>query len=269
MQTLEATAIGDELEEQVERRLKFAHFPYLKRAVHATRDSNGDGIRILDVGCGPGNIPAYCRVPRGGVWVGVDLWEHQLRQAQEKGVYRHLCQANLVDGLPLKDATFDLIICSEVLMYLPNSSQMIADFHRILKEGGRVLIYNPICLTPLMARKVKRWARGIYHESGSICFDTRNDWRKARRPSRVTYYSLGSLRTAVEQADFEIIDVAAFRFSRNRLRLLKWLEDFGWYRDLVRGLVSRFPSLASDIMIAARKNRPTYAPARADSHSRE
>lgn len=259
METVGPGTNGNGLEKQVERRLKFAHFPYLKRAVHALNGTNGDELRILDVGCGPGNLPAYCRAPEGGAWVGIDLWEHQLRQAQEKGVYRHLFQANLVDGLPLRDSSFDLIICSEVLMYIPNSSQMIAEFHRVLKEGGRAFIYNPICVVPSTACAVKRWARNIYQEKGSISLDTRSDWRNARRPSRVTYYSLASLVESVEAAEFEILDVTAFRLSRNRIRLLNRLEDNGWYRNLVGSLVTRFPFLASDIMIAARKNGVNHA----------
>ena len=253
MKTAGPRTNGNGLEGRVERRLKFAHFPYLKRVVHSSNGTNGDGLRILDVGCGPGNLPEYCNIPEGGSWVGMDLWEHQLRQAQEKGVYRHLFQANLVEGLPLKDSSFDLVICSEVLMYIPNSSQMISEFHRVLKENGRVFIYNPICFTPSTASRVKRWSRSIYQENDSISLDTGKDWRKAKRPSRVTYYSLSDLVEEVQAANFEILDVSAFRFSRNRIRMLNRLEDYTWYRNLIRILVSRFPYLASDIMIAARK----------------
>lgn len=254
METARPGTNGNGLRHLVERRLKFAHFPYLKQEIHASKATNGKGLRILDVGCGPGNLPAFCDTREGSSWVGIDLWDHQLRQAAEKGVYRHLLQANLLEGLPLKDGSFDVVVCSEVLMYIPNSDRMIAEFHRVLKNGGKAFVYNPVCIIPETARSVKKWARSLYQEEGSIAMDTKGDWRQADRPSRVTYYSCASLIDAMKEAEFEILHVTAFRLTRNRVRFLNRLEAYGWYRHVVKGLAARFPSMASDVMIVARKN---------------
>jgi ubiquinone/menaquinone biosynthesis C-methylase UbiE len=45
-----------------------------------------------------------------------------------------------VESIPFPDASFDFVVCIEVLRYLPNSAQCIHEMARVLKPGG-------VCLT--------------------------------------------------------------------------------------------------------------------------
>ncbi len=242
------------LHRAMEQRLKFAHFPYLKQALLNERARSNRDLRVLDVGCGPGNLASFCNGLDGCRWFGVDLWEHQLTQAAGKQTYENLFQVNLVDGLPCRDEFFDIVVCNEVLMYLPNALKMLAEFHRVLSRGGMAFIYNPISWTPGTFALLKKWSRKIYQESDSISLDTQSEWKEATRAGRITYYSFGSMTQHIRSANFRIVETSGFRLFRGRVRLMNRLEHFSWSRSLMTTLASRFPYLASDLMVAARKS---------------
>ncbi|MEW6351239.1 MAG: class I SAM-dependent methyltransferase [Thermodesulfobacteriota bacterium] len=234
------------------QRLKFANLVYLAGALREECLRRGKGLRVLDVGCGPGNLAHFsgldsCR------WFGLDLWEHQLRQAAEKGRYEQLFQVNLVRGLPFRSEWFDLVVCNEVLMYLPNATEILHEFNRILRPEGKVFVYNPISWIPAAAGRVRRWVRKIYQEDRTVSLDTQTDWKSAQRACRITYYSCKSMKEVVAAAGFEVVGVTGFRLFRNRIRLMARLEAFPWYRATTGFLASRYPFLASDVLITARK----------------
>jgi SAM-dependent methyltransferase len=241
------------MRERTRNRFKYAHFPYVHQALTDASQQSESPFRILDVGCGPGNLPAFCGVPHGCEWFGLDLWEHELRQAQEQAPYKGLFQINLVDGLPFRDQCFGVIVCNEVLMYLPNAKEILDEFYRVLGPGGRIFIHNPITWFPQWSARLKNLVRRVYREKGAVALNRETDWRGARRVSRITYYSCESLVDTIRAANFRITDVRGFRLFRNRLRIMTRLEDYHWYRVLVRAVVGRYPNLATDLMVAGVK----------------
>jgi ubiquinone/menaquinone biosynthesis C-methylase UbiE len=237
-------------------RLKFAHFPYLRKCLLKQRNNASSDIWILDVGCGPGNLAEFCGKAPGWKWFGLDLYEYQLRQAASKNVYENLSQVNLVDGLPFRDGSFDAVVCNEVLMYLPNSDEMLAESYRVLRPGGRLFVYNPTSWAPKISAGFKSFFRKIYHEKDSVRLDSETNWRNGQRVSRITYYSFTSLVERVAWANFLVTDVAGFRLIRNRIRWMTGLENFACYRCFVKSVTARFPYLATDILVVGDKKNP-------------
>jgi SAM-dependent methyltransferase len=47
------------------------------------------------------------------------------------------------EDLPLADARFDLVICTQMLEYAPHPSLVVAEIYRVLKPGGRLLLSVP------------------------------------------------------------------------------------------------------------------------------
>jgi SAM-dependent methyltransferase len=47
------------------------------------------------------------------------------------------------EQIPLKDATFDLVLCMQVLEYIPDPASAIAEIHRVLKPGGCLFLSTP------------------------------------------------------------------------------------------------------------------------------
>jgi ubiquinone/menaquinone biosynthesis C-methylase UbiE len=102
--------------------------------------------RVLDIGCGTGQFAAAVleRFPETQVW-GMDLSDGMLRQCRQR------CQAaggrlNLVQGdsqrLPFEDDSFDVITCTHSFHHYPRQECVVAEMHRVLRPGGRLLIID-------------------------------------------------------------------------------------------------------------------------------
>jgi ubiquinone/menaquinone biosynthesis C-methylase UbiE len=186
---------------------------------------------------------------------GVDLWEHQLRQAMDKEVYEGLSQVNLLDGLPFKEDSFDVVVCNQVLMYLPDAPGMAAEFYRVLRPGGKVFVSNPISRLPGLMAGLKRLSRKIYQERRTVSWDNQKDWKDANRACRITYYSFRSFVEEIASAGFTVTEAIGFRIFRNRIRAMTRLEDYEWYRRAVKSIAARYPQFAADILITAVKEQ--------------
>lgn len=91
---------------------------------------------ILDVGCGTG---LTCRLlaERGYRNLdGIDLSGDMLAVARERGIYRHLLQADLNQPLPFDTASYDGVISSGTFTHGHVGPEPFAEIFRILKPGG-------------------------------------------------------------------------------------------------------------------------------------
>lgn len=93
---------------------------------------------MLDIGCGTGHYMGWL-AQRGYAVAGVDASEQMLAAARENNPGAAL-QRSDVDRLPFPDASFDLVVCIEVLRYLPAPRNAIAEMARVLKPGGIALV---------------------------------------------------------------------------------------------------------------------------------
>jgi len=203
--------------------------------------------------CGPGNMGLFS----GGIpnieWYGLELWPSELRQAAQSGAYSGLIQANLIENLPLRASSADAIVLNEILMYLGNASRLLAELFDILKPSGILYVYNPIYTIPNFLSFFKKMGRRIHQSREAVSFDRKCDWKRASRASRINFYSLDSLLEEIQSAGFTIQDVSGFRIFRNRIRLMRNLENYRWYRDTTKRLAKSNPRLASDVLVISRK----------------
>lgn len=102
------------------------------------------GFKVLDAGCGTGNVSRQIEIEGcGASIVAVDAAESMLRRARAKCRTAVLGQSNLDQPLPFDDASFDAVVCSNVLYSLPRPLWTLAEFSRVLRPGGRVVVTNP------------------------------------------------------------------------------------------------------------------------------
>jgi SAM-dependent methyltransferase len=75
---------------------------------------------------------------------GVDGSTYALERAKELGFDAlHRIADFSVDALPLDAASYDLVICKDVLEHLLHPEVLVAEMARILKSGGHVLVHVP------------------------------------------------------------------------------------------------------------------------------
>jgi len=105
------------------------------RFKHITELSRDQG-RTLDVGCGSSRIIGALSADA----VCLDVLLRKLRYARKFG--RPLVQGSGFH-LPFRDATFDCVICSQVIEHVPRESPILAELDRVLKPGGRLVLGTP------------------------------------------------------------------------------------------------------------------------------
>lgn len=96
------------------------------------------GQRLLDVGCGTGYYLAWARA-RGFAVTGLDGSADMLERAARLNPGVELKKAD-VESLPFEDASFDAVVCIEVLRYLPDSRRCVEEMLRVLRPGGICLV---------------------------------------------------------------------------------------------------------------------------------
>lgn len=98
------------------------------------------GMRVLDVACGPGLVTqcAADLVGPSGLVIGLDPSTGMLREAQ-KGLCRNLVRG-VGERLPFRDASFDFLSMGYALRHVPDLNGAFAEYRRVLKPGGVVLL---------------------------------------------------------------------------------------------------------------------------------
>jgi ubiquinone/menaquinone biosynthesis C-methylase UbiE len=105
------------------------------------------GSKILDAGCGPGEMAAKLMQRGYEVW-GLDIAEAMVRRARERcGVNRF--RVGDIERIPFPDNTFDGVVCLGVLEYLDTDAKALREIERVLKPGGMAVVSTPNAICPL------------------------------------------------------------------------------------------------------------------------
>jgi SAM-dependent methyltransferase len=130
-------------------------------AAQAAELGEGTPVRILDVGCGvKPYYPFFAGV--ASEYVGVDVVENPAAEL-----------LGPVEALPVDDASYDVVLCTQVLEHCDDPAQAVRELRRVTRPGGRVLasthgvqVYHP---SPV---DYWRWT----HEGLRRLFEQNADW---------------------------------------------------------------------------------------------
>jgi ArsR family transcriptional regulator len=102
-----------------------------------------DSWVVGDLGCGTGLATAAI-APHVGRVIGVDASDEMLGAARTRlSSLRNVeWRTGTLEALPVKDATLDAAVMLLVLHHIPSPGAAIAEAHRALKPGGRLLIVD-------------------------------------------------------------------------------------------------------------------------------
>jgi SAM-dependent methyltransferase len=98
------------------------------------------GGRVLDVGCGVGNMPALMR-ERGLDAVGLEPYEHAAQIARERYGLEVVC--SFLQDAELPEGSFDAITMFDVLEHVHDPVGDLRTAYSLLKPGGAVVIKVP------------------------------------------------------------------------------------------------------------------------------
>jgi SAM-dependent methyltransferase len=125
---------------------------YIDRPAMLALAGDVAGLRVLDVGCGPGHYAAAL-TERGAHVVGIEGSAELLEHARERtGGTIVTGEDGVSEGVELRqhdletplgfaaDATFDLAVCALVIHHIRDRAGLLAEIFRVLRPGGRLLI---------------------------------------------------------------------------------------------------------------------------------
>lgn len=98
----------------------------------------GAGWRVLDVGCGPGLLPALFQ-RQGCRAFGIDL---DVSMLDSNRLHPDLSQADAA-FIPLTSGAFHLVTASNLLFLLADPLSVLKEMRRVLREDGQICTLNP------------------------------------------------------------------------------------------------------------------------------
>ncbi len=104
------------------------------------------GQRVIDCGCGAGE---YVRglAALGAEVTGFEYQAEKLLNRRDASQSDALSIAD-IQQIPFPDETFDIAIVNEVLEHVPDDLAGLREAHRVLRPGGRLIVFSPNRLYP-------------------------------------------------------------------------------------------------------------------------
>lgn len=103
---------------------------------------NRNGLKILDLGCGPGSMISYLRQIGNAEICGIDISPAFVDIAKKRHPEVEF-KVGDAEVIPYADATFDAVLCSGMLHHIPDLEQVFSEIQRVLKPNGLMFAREP------------------------------------------------------------------------------------------------------------------------------
>jgi len=221
----------------------------LKFIVSAIREIKSDNARVIEIGCGNGNI-CYQLAKMGYDVTGIDISEETIANAKQKHRLPNLkfeCRsAEDVDTTQ----KFDAVVCSEVIEHLHNPDIVAAHFSKILKIEGKAVVTVPNGKGPREAFMTKPIQNAMKN----------NDWRwkllssfkrmlgykgvtiqsSAADLTHIQFFTKKSLLALADKSGFKVVKIGTSNFVEKVFpfslfaKLIPPLQSFDcWIADII------------------------------------
>lgn len=179
--------------------------------------SNLKAQKLLDIGCSDGAIGAILsKSMKTRRVIGLDASWSALVEAARRGLTPVHCDFERA-ALPLRNESFDVVYCGEVIEHLFNPSHLLEEIMRVLRPGGKCVLTTP---------NLASWSNRVLLVLGYQPFLTNADWefgnvgkvRKFRMSQElgehIQVFTHRALRELIETHGFNIegVDGASMSF---------------------------------------------------------
>lgn len=113
----------------------------------AARLSLEPGSKVLDAGCGMGDVARYQARVHGLTVSGIDILDFNVAEANARSRRLGLdgktsFQVGDYHELPFTESTFDGAYTMETFVHSANPAKALSEFYRVLKPGGRMVMFE-------------------------------------------------------------------------------------------------------------------------------
>ena len=227
-----------DIKQQVRNRFSDVAANYRTSKVHAagpdldllvaSAPGHPDAI-VLDAGCGAGHT-ALAFADSAGQVIALDFTQSMLDQVttllQERGIENVVAQLGDVEQLPFPDQTFDAVVSRYSAHHWSRPQQALAEFHRVLKPQGCLLISD------IMARE--NYPQDTVLQTIELLRD----------PSHVRDYRVSEWRALLATVGFRSELLTTFDLT---LHFETWTRRMATPRQNAEMIKSLFRAASSDI----------------------
>jgi SAM-dependent methyltransferase len=150
--------------------------------------------RVLDDGCGIGTYVAKLGEVAGAAY-GLDYELDRVREASRR-LAKPLVVCGAGERLPFPDRTFDLVLSNEVIEHVRDDRAALAEMLRVLRPGGRAVIFCPNRWYPVEQHGV--YWRGRYRFGNVPLVNYLPDPLRDRLAPHVRTYTARGLRRLLD-----------------------------------------------------------------------
>jgi ubiquinone/menaquinone biosynthesis C-methylase UbiE len=193
--------------------------------------TNRRDVRILELGCGPGNL-ALKLAEAGFTVVGLDRYGSLIDLAREKRQAKRLAHlafqhGDLAKGSTFRDAAFDQIVNVHSLYVHPEPDRKLKEAFRVLKPAGHAVFVTHTRRVELLATfRELRARQGLGPAIRSLLWVVPNAvFEAARHKVGPTYWEEDEFTAHLQAAGFTVLETR--RTFLNEASLLIWArKDF-------------------------------------------
>lgn len=182
--------------------------------VNQVLDSTSSSAKILDVGCGNGNM-SIALGGKGCQVLGVDISPDSIKYAQQRNTLSNVSfKVEDASTLVANNQKYEAIVCSEILEHLQEPQHLLHELYQILDDNGALVVTVPNGKGPretLITRPVqwlyrnapKLWA-ALTKVKALMGYKNVTTQSHAENLEHVQFFSFKALKALAKETGFEI-----------------------------------------------------------------